>query len=205
MSHDHLCLPETTINLEMNRATSKLVSAFSIAMRRNLRLAWPPAASIRSLKPGSLPGPFCRYQSNDAHPSPCHLRVWWDASCPLCSREISLMRRLDAEKRILFIPTTKATQSTELPAPTGSTCPVDKQTLFARFYAEENDHDVVDGAAAFTAMWRQIPQLRWLGNAARNGAVLWMLERLYRAFLVVRPGMQWLARKVDKRGVQRGV
>jgi hypothetical protein len=71
------------------------------------------------------------------------------------------------------MPITKATQSTELPAPIGSACLVDKKTLLARLHAQENDQDVVDGAPVFAAMWRQIPQLRRLGNAARNGAVLW--------------------------------
>lgn len=108
------------------------------------------------------------------------------------------MRKLDSAKRISFIPITKATSSDELADSMGSACPMDKKTLLARFHAQEQGQDIVDGAAAFAAMWRQIPRLRWLGNAAKNGAVLWMLERAYRAFLVVRPSMQRLARRVDK-------
>lgn len=173
-------------------------------MKPQLKFPRPPTVPIRSLY-GTLPRPACRYQSNTGHaPSQPPLKVWWDSGCPLCRREIALFSRLDKEKRISFIPITKATPSTELPASIGGTCPVDKKALLARFHAQEQGQDVVDGAAAFAAMWRQIPQLRWLGNAARNGAVLWVLERVYRAFLVARPSMQRLARKYDRRGTQKG-
>jgi hypothetical protein len=53
---------------------------------------------------------------------------------------------------------------------------------------------VLDGAAAFAAMWRAIPALRPLGLAARNRLVLAALERLYAAFLKVRPMLQRWAR-----------
>jgi hypothetical protein len=43
-------------------------------------------------------------------------------------------------------------------------------------------------------MWRAIPLLRPLGLVARNGTVLAGLERLYSAFLRVRPVLQRWAR-----------
>ena len=70
-------------------------------------------------------------------------------------------------------------------------CPIDQAELLARFHAEE-DGKVVSGAAAFAAMWRVIPILRPLGLLARNKAVLAVLERLYIAFLKVRPRLQKL-------------
>ena len=48
---------------------------------------------------------------------------------------------------------------------------------------------MLSGAAAFAAMWRAIPVLRPLGLAARNALVLRGLERLYVAFLRVRPAL----------------
>ncbi len=53
---------------------------------------------------------------------------------------------------------------------------------------------MLSGAAAFAAMWRAIPRLRPLGLIARNAVVLAALERLYLAFLKVRPRLQRLAR-----------
>lgn len=52
---------------------------------------------------------------------------------------------------------------------------------------------MLDGAAAFAAMWRAIPLLRPLGIAARHPAVLAGLEWLYGKFLRIRPAMQRLA------------
>ena len=54
----------------------------------------------------------------------------------------------------------------------------------------------VSGAAAFAAMWRAIPVLRPVGLMARSPPVLWVLERAYRAFLLIRPRLQALARRL---------
>ena len=52
----------------------------------------------------------------------------------------------------------------------------------------------MSGAAAFAAMWRAIPLLRPIGLLARLPPVLCLLDRLYLAFLRVRP---WLQRRVS--------
>lgn len=111
------------------------------------------------------------------------LTVWYDGACPLCRREIALMRRLDVRRRIDFIDV----------APPDSICPVDRDALLARFHAME-DGTMLDGAAAFAAMWRAIPLLRPLGLLARVPLILWLLERAYRGFLMIRPKLQrWAA------------
>ena len=109
--------------------------------------------------------------------------VWHDGGCPLCRREIALMRRLDWRGRIDFVDAS----STEA-------CPLDRAELLARFHASEDGSPMLSGAAAFAAMWRAIPLLRPLGLLARNHAVLASMERLYVRFLRVRPRLQrWLA------------
>ena len=108
--------------------------------------------------------------------------VWYDGACPLCIREIALMRRLDKREAIHFVDV----------APEEAACPVDRTLLLARFHAQESGQSVVSGAAAFAAMWRAIPVLRPLGLVARNGVVLALLERIYMAFLKVRPRLQRL-------------
>jgi predicted DCC family thiol-disulfide oxidoreductase YuxK len=111
------------------------------------------------------------------------LQVWYDGACPLCRREIALMRRLDRRGAIAFL---------DVAGPDAA-CPLDRATLLARFHAREGGR-MLSGAAAFAAMWRAIPLLRPLGLAARNPAVLWLLERSYRLFLRWRPALQRLAR-----------
>ena len=111
--------------------------------------------------------------------------VWYDGGCPLCVREIALMKRLDRDDRIRIVDVDDE----------AAVCPIDRDLLLKRFHAREGDDGpMLDGAAAFAAMWRAVPPFRPLGRLARNRAVLWVLERMYSVFLVVRPGMQWLAR-----------
>lgn len=108
--------------------------------------------------------------------------IWHDGGCPLCRREIALMRWLDRRGRIDFI---DATQD-------GGVCPIDRSALLARLHASE-DGVLLSGAAAFAAMWRAIPLLRPLGLLAKSATVLTMLEFAYVQFLKLRPGLQWLA------------
>lgn len=108
------------------------------------------------------------------------VKVWYDGACPLCLREIALMRRLDRRGAITFV---------DVAAGSDPSCPLDRAALLARFHAEE-DGVVHSGAAAFAAMWRAIPLLRPLGLAARNRTILALLEAAYVRFLKLRPRLQ---------------
>jgi predicted DCC family thiol-disulfide oxidoreductase YuxK len=108
--------------------------------------------------------------------------VWYDGACPLCRREVALMRRLDRGGAITFV---------DVAADADPSCPLDRAQLLARFHADE-DGVVHSGAAAFAAMWRAIPLLRPLGLVARSPLVLRMLEAAYIRFLKVRPRLQRL-------------
>ncbi|MCW3796732.1 DUF393 domain-containing protein [Sphingomonas sp. BN140010] len=114
--------------------------------------------------------------------------VWYDGACPLCRREISIMRGLDRGGAIRFVDLSSL-------APTD--CPADRSALLQRFHAME-DGRMLSGAAAFAAMWRAIPVLRPLGIAARRPWVLRLLERCYLQFLRVRPVLQRLAGGVER-------
>ena len=113
--------------------------------------------------------------------------AWYDGDCPLCRREIALMRRLDRLGAIEFVDVTNG----------DVTCPLDRADLLARFHALENGQ-MLSGAAAFAAMWRAIPRLRPFGLAARNPWVLFTLERLYRVFLRLRPRLQRLVVNLER-------
>ena len=111
------------------------------------------------------------------------LIVWYDGGCPLCRREIALMRRLDRANRVEFVDA----------ASPATLCPLDRGLLLSRLHALENNV-LHSGVAAFAAMWRAIPLLWPLGQAARLPPVAWLLDRAYRAFLKHRPALQrWLA------------
>jgi predicted DCC family thiol-disulfide oxidoreductase YuxK len=120
--------------------------------------------------------------TDSAHPSE-PLIVWYDGGCPLCRREIALMRRLDRAGRIGFVNIGSE----------DATCPLDRAAMLARFHARE-DGVILSGAAAFAAMWRAIPLLRPLGLMARLPVVASLLEWAYVRFLRIRPRMQELFR-----------
>ena len=94
--------------------------------------------------------------------------VWYDNDCPLCVREIRLMRRLDRRRAIDFV----SIQG-------GTGCPISTAELMKRFHAQERG-----------------PALRPLGLLARFRPVLWTLERMYRGFLIIRPWLQRRARQL---------
>ncbi|KQT85438.1 DUF393 domain-containing protein [Aurantimonas sp. Leaf443] len=114
------------------------------------------------------------------------LTVWHDGACPLCRREIALMRRLDRRGAIRFV---------DVAGDAPADCPIDRAELLARLHARE-DGRLLSGAAAFAALWRAIPLLRPLGLLARNPLVLAGLERAYLGFLTVRPRLQTLVRRL---------
>ena len=118
--------------------------------------------------------------------------IWYDGACPLCTREIAWMRRLDRRGRLNFIDVSNEDTS----------CPANRAEMLARFHAEE-EGKIVTGAAAFAAMWRQIPLLRPIGLAARNRMVLALLETTYRGYLKIRPSLQRLVRRIDRPVGQR--
>ena len=99
--------------------------------------------------------------------------VWFDSACPICKREISIMRGLDWRQRINFVDIYAA----------DTACPVDVASLLARFHARDNAGHIVSGAAAFALMWQQIPILAPLGYLAKAPVILRLLERAYGNFL----------------------
>lgn len=96
------------------------------------------------------------------------------------------MRRLDRRRVITFIDASD----------TQNVCPVDARERLARFHARE-DGKMLSGAAAFAAIWRQIPALRPIGLVARNRFVLGLFERAYRLFQRVRPALQLTAWRLE--------
>lgn len=118
-------------------------------------------------------------------PEAPRLAVWYDGDCPLCRREVRWIQRLDRREVISFIDLSL-----------GEPCPVDRQTMLARFHAQERGKGLVSGAAAFGAMWRQIPALRPFGLLALWRPALWCFERAYLLFLIVRPNLQGVARSL---------
>ncbi|MES9972023.1 MAG: DUF393 domain-containing protein [Candidatus Thiodiazotropha sp.] len=117
-------------------------------------------------------------------PQHSSIKVWYDAGCPLCRREIRLLKKLDTRQQIEFVD-----------LHTAMDCPVDRRLLLERLHAQEPQGNVLSGAAAFALIWRAIPLLSPLGMAAKWPPLLWLLERFYVRFLSLRPSLQRIANK----------
>ena len=116
---------------------------------------------------------------------PRRVTVWYDGDCPICSTEIALMRRIDRTKALEFV---------DLSLP--GACPTERTARLARFHAQARGEPMVSGAAAFVAMWRVLPGLRFLAVVASFPPCLWALERAYLLFLRLRPSLQRMARRL---------
>lgn len=110
------------------------------------------------------------------------LTVLYDGACPLCRREIAVYQGLQADAPVCFADVSDP--ATELPAMTP------RDQLLARFHVRHADGRLDSGAAAFVALWARLPGWRVLAWLARLPGVLWVMERVYRGFLRVRPVLQ---------------
>ena len=107
------------------------------------------------------------------------VKVWFDSACPLCAREIKIMRKLDWFNEVDFVDVLSTPD-----------CPTQREHLLERFHAQRLGGPLLSGAAAFALLWRSLPLLRPLGEIARIPFVLRILEILYLRFLAIRPKLQ---------------
>lgn len=133
--------------------------------------------------------------------------VWWDATCPLCTREISLLKSLTSSPstgagaspaNIQFNALTKDSPSTIQISPTQQRSKTD---LLKRFHVMSARGDLVSGAPAFLELYANLtasPTLSKFGKWAKQRTwVVGALERLYRIFLIGRPWVQRLVRRLE--------
>lgn len=108
--------------------------------------------------------------------------VWHDGGCPLCRREIALIRHLDWRGAICFIDATENV----------TVCPIDRNALIARFHAEE-DGVTVSGAAAFCRNVAGDSAAPPLGPGGAAADDIGAARMGYRLFLRLRPELQRFA------------
>ena len=115
--------------------------------------------------------------------------VYYDGACPLCRREIGLYRTSDGADNLAFVDVSHP----DATLPAGLT----REAAMARFHVADASGQTLSGAAAFAALWLQLPRWRWLGHVVRLPVVRGIAERAYRLFLTIRPQFQKLARRLD--------
>ncbi|XBQ16122.1 MAG: DUF393 domain-containing protein [Oceanicaulis sp.] len=111
--------------------------------------------------------------------------VYFDGACPLCRAEIGLYRRSGAEAE--FVDLTE----------NGPPAEISREQALGRFHVRKPDGTLVSGAAAFAELWKATPGWRTLGRVAALPPFVWIGEGLYRVFLIVRPQIQAVARRLS--------
>lgn len=108
--------------------------------------------------------------------------VYFDGSCPLCSREIAFYKRARGADTIVWHDVSQVKD--------GSVAPdLEASAAMARFHVRRKDGRLVSGAAAFGHLWTALPGFRLVGKIALFPPVTFILERLYRLFLPLRAAM----------------
>ncbi len=112
------------------------------------------------------------------------MTVMYDGACPLCRREVAVYKSLKPLTSVAWLDVSKDTAQIS---------PSDQAQYMARFNVRLSNGQLLDGAAAFVALWLAMPGWRWLGKAGRLPGVTPLLELAYRAFLRLRPSLQrWM-------------
>lgn len=112
------------------------------------------------------------------------LTLYYDGDCPLCAREIQLLRKRACTERLSLI---DISRNDFLADATGHT----KQTLQNRLHARFADGQWVTGLDATLWSWRAAGLDRWTAPLTWP-ALRPLLELGYRLFCHLRPHLNWL-------------
>ena len=87
------------------------------------------------------------------------LTVLYDGACPLCSREMALMKRLDRKRRLRFLDFSTSDYD-------GAAIGIPVSELSAVIHAQWEDGTVITGVEVFRAIWQAVG-LRLLAQISR--------------------------------------
>lgn len=105
-------------------------------------------------------------------PPPWRFRVFYDGECPLCMREINMVRRLDAgQGRVDLIDLAEPDFEAEAFG-------LDQSTIEARIHGQLPDGTIVEGVDVFIHLYEAIDR-GWLVRPARWSGLRPLLDRAY--------------------------
>lgn len=105
--------------------------------------------------------------------------IYFDGACPICSKEIATYRKWKGGEQLVWVDASQCTDD-EL----GEN--LTRQQALARLHCRDATGELVDGAAAFVAIWSHLRGLSYLSPLLSRPLILAMLERIYRGFLKLR-------------------
>lgn len=107
------------------------------------------------------------------------LQVYFDGSCPVCSRETAFYRARPGAEGFVWVDVTRAVPGDLGPG-------LSRELAMARMHVRRQDGMLLSGAAAFAEMWRRMPGFKWLGWLLAMPPFGSLAEIAYRGFLLGR-------------------
>ena len=117
--------------------------------------------------------------------------VYYDGSCPMCSREIGFYQRQTGAGGVEWVDVSACKTSEVAPGLT-------KERALARLHVRRGDGTLVSGAEGFATLWQSLPGFQIAGRIAMLPGVRHGLEAAYVGFLPIRP---WLQRRFKARNL----
>jgi predicted DCC family thiol-disulfide oxidoreductase YuxK len=103
------------------------------------------------------------------------IRVLYDGECPLCAREVRLLRRLDDGRGRIDL------EDLAAPGFDPGRYGLTREEVEARIHGVLPDGRVVEGVEVFARAYRAVGW-RWVDTLARWPGLRWILDRLYVVF-----------------------
>ena len=120
------------------------------------------------------------------------LTVYHDGSCPLCQREMALVKSLTRDGAIAFRDVS-ASDAQEYVA-----ADLTAADAMGRFHVRRADGTLLNGASAFIEMWSASPRLRFLSVVGRSRVAVAVLDAIYAVFLQLRPALSRTLGRYDR-------
>lgn len=109
--------------------------------------------------------------------------IYYDGSCPLCTKEIDYYRGSGGKDRLTFVDVSGD-------GPVQVAPDLDRRAAMKRFHVRRADGRLVSGTAAFGTVWQQIPGWHAVGRIVQVPGIRHVCDLVYWQYLRFRPGLQ---------------
>jgi predicted DCC family thiol-disulfide oxidoreductase YuxK len=116
------------------------------------------------------------------------LTVFFDGSCPICTKEINFYRTRTGAEFLSWIDVSD--KGTDITSTNRS-----RQELLARFHVMRSDGKLISGGTAFAELWASLPGLTLFGKIFQIPGLSYIIDIGYDFFLILRPKLQLLFKK----------
>ena len=116
------------------------------------------------------------------------LTVFFDGSCPICSKEINFYKMRAGADELSWVDVSDE----EIPIPIQTRS---REELMARFHVLSSSGELVSGGAAFAELWASLPAFKIFGKIFKLPILRYLIDVGYDMFLTLRPKFQSLFHK----------